>query len=110
MAYEGPPTADKVWRAKIATFADLGSDWDGEGGQPIGPRTRALAHSLAGNLPNVKDEGDEWEGPGTFWSVVPCGDGSILFESDLAMIEVWVDEAAEAKPNVCEVPDGDQLV
>lgn len=69
-------TLDEITN-KIISFKDLEDGWDDPESISPSSKTHKLALFIAEALP-----------PGP-WDIVPCNDGSIMFELDDAVIEVY---------------------
>ena len=73
---------------KIEKFATLAPGWDSYDGEAISRETIETAKKIVPLLVSISNER---------WFVSPCGDGSILFESETVALTVWSEEK-EPKP------------
>lgn len=70
---------------KIEKFATLAPGWDSYNGEAISRETIEAAKKVAPMLGSIRPSAE-------YWSVFPCGDGSVQFESSTTTLTVWVEE------------------
>jgi hypothetical protein len=73
---------------RIEKFATLAPGWDSYDGEAISRETIEAAKKVVPLLESISKE---------YWSVFPCGDGSVQFESSTTTLIVWSEEK-EPKP------------
>jgi hypothetical protein len=68
---------------KIEKFAHLAPGWDSYNGEAISRETIEAAKKVAPMLGSITAE---------YWSVFPCGDGSVQFETATTTLKVFATE------------------
>jgi len=66
---------------RIEAFKNFEKGWDGDSAKSPSPKTTILAKQIANSLPQSET-----------WFVTLTIDGTILFESDTGVIEVYCDD------------------
>jgi hypothetical protein len=76
---------------RIEEFATLAPGWDSYDGEAISRETIEAAKKVVPLLVSISQE---------YWSVFPCGDGSIQFESLTTTLTVW---SEKTDPKLCNL-------